>query len=125
LIRSAVIITISSRYADSSKQFFGELLARYKVNFGEPDEWRGDPFHIVIAWKWHFTDKDGNQISLILQHNTRDEEKKQGNAVKITMWNLLLKEDRCFQQKHPKTVAEPDFTFNDPASVNWKPLIPR
>ena len=48
-----------------------ELLERYKVNLGKPDEWRGDPFNILIAWKWSFTDKDGNNISLILQHNAR------------------------------------------------------
>ncbi len=85
----------------------------------------GDPFHIMIAWKWSFTDKDGNNISLILQHNTRDEEEKQGNAVKMTMWNLMLEEERCFEKKYPETEGPPDFTFSDPDSVNWKPLIPR
>jgi hypothetical protein len=124
-IEPSRIVRLKFKYADSSKQFFSELLARYKVNFGEPDEWRGDPFHIVIAWKWHFTDKDGNQISLILQHNTRDEEEKQGNAVKMTMWNLMLEEDRCFEQKHPETESPPNFTFQDPASVDWKLLVPR
>jgi hypothetical protein len=119
------IVRLKFKYAENSKRFFDELLTRFKANLGKPDEWRGDPFHIVIAWKWHFTDKDGNQISLILRHNTRDEEEKQGNAVKMTMWNLMHAEDRCFQQKHLGTVAAPDFTFNDPASVNWKPLIPR
>ena len=92
---------------------------------GKPDEWRGDPFHIMIAWKWSFTDKDGNNISLILQHNTRDEEEKQGTAVKMTMWNLMLEENRCFEQKHPETSGPPNFKYKDPDSVNWKPLIPR
>jgi len=124
-IEPSRIVRLKFKYADNSKRFFDELLARFKANLGKPDEWRGDPFHIVIAWKWHFTDKDANQISLILQHNTRDEEEKQGNAVKMTMWNLLLEEDRCFQQKHPETSAAPDFTFDDPAGINWKPLIPR
>jgi hypothetical protein len=124
-IEPSRIVRLKFKYADNSKRFFDELLARFKAKLGKPDEWRGDPFHIVIAWKWHFTDKDANQISLILQHNTRDEEEKQGNAVKMTMWNLLLEEDRCFQQKHPETSAAPDFTFDDPAGINWKPLIPR
>jgi hypothetical protein len=124
-IEPSRIVRLKFKYADNSKRFFEELLERYKANLGKPDEWRGDPFHIVIAWKWSFTDKDGNNISLILQHNTRDEEEKQGNAVKMTMWNLIHAEDRCFQQKHPRTAAAPVFTFNDPASVNWKPLIPR
>ena len=71
--------------------------------------------------------KDGNNISLILQHNTRDEEEKQGTAVKMTMWNLMLEEERCFEQKHPETSGPPNFKYkdNDPDSVNWKPLIPR
>ena len=119
------IVRLKFKYAENSKKFFNELLARYKENLGKPDEWRGDPFHIVIAWKWSFTDKDGNNISLILQHNTRDEEEKQGNAVKMTMWNLMLEEDRCFEQKHREISGPPNFTFKDPAGVNWEPLIPR
>jgi hypothetical protein len=119
------IVRLKFKYADNSQKFFDELLKRYKANLGKPDEWRGDPFHIVIAWKWRFTDKDGNHISVILQHNTLDEEEKQGNAVKMSMWNLLLEENRCFEQKHPEISGPPNFTFNDPDSINWKPLIPR
>jgi len=119
------VVRLKFKYADSSKKFFDELLDRYKANLGKPDEWRGDPFHIVIAWKWSFTDRDGNDISLILQHNTRDEEEKQGNVVKMTLWNLMLEESRCFEQKHPETTAPPNFKFKNPDSVDWKPLIPR
>jgi len=124
-IEPSRIVRLKFKYADNSKNFFDELLERYKANLGKPDEWRGDPFHIVIAWKWSFTDHDGNDISLILQHNTRDEEEKQGNAVKMTMWNLMLEESRCFEQKHPETTAPPNFEFKNPDSVDWKPLIPR
>jgi hypothetical protein len=124
-IEPSRIVRLKFKYADNSKKFFDELLERYKVNLGKPDEWRGDPFHIVIAWKWSFTDRHGNDISLILQHNTRDEEEKQGNAVKMTMWNLMLEEDRCFEQKYPETTAPPNFKFKNPDSVDWKPLIPR
>ena len=119
------IVRLKFKYADSSKSFFDALLKRYKMNLGQPDKWRGDPFHIVIAWKWHFTDKDGNRISIILQHNTRDEEEKQGNSVKMTMWNLMLDEELCFDKEHPEIEKPPNFTFTDPDSVNWKPLIPR
>lgn len=119
------IVRLKFKYADDSKLFFNELLNRYKAKFGDPDEWRGDPFHIVIAWKWRFTDKDDNRISLILQHNTRDEEEKQGNVVKMTMWNLINAEDQCFARKHPDPVDPPDFKFTNPDRVNWHPLIPR
>jgi hypothetical protein len=124
-IEPARIVRLKFKYADNSKRFFEELLKRYKANLGKPDQWKGDPFHIVIAWKWSFTDKDGNNISLILQHNTRDEEAKQGTAVKMTMWNLILDEDRCFERKHPELAEPPNFEFKNPADVNWKPLIPR
>lgn len=119
------IVRLKFKYADNSRKFFEELLERYKAHLGKPDEWRGDPFHIVIAWKWRFTDKDGNNISLILQHNTQDEEEKQGTAVKMTMWNMMLEEERCFEKKHPEDAGAPSFTFENPDSVDWKPLIPR
>ena len=124
-IGPAIIVSLKFKYADNSKRFFDELLQRYRAKVGKPDEWRGDPFHIVIAWKWRFTDKDNNRISLILQHNTRDEEEKQGTVVKMTMWNLMLEEDRCFAKKHPETAVLPTFKFEDPDSVNWGHLIPR
>jgi hypothetical protein len=124
-IEPARIVSLKFKYADSSKSFFNELLQRYREKLGKPDEWRGDPFHIVIAWKWRFTDNDNNRISLILQHNTRDEEEKQGKAVKMTMWNLMLEEDRCFEKNYPQASVPPNFKFSDPNSVNWKPLIPR
>ena len=87
------------KYADSSKKFYKELLKRFKRKFGDPTEWQGDPFHIVLAWKWAFTNPQGNRISLVLQHNTRDEEESIGNTVKITTWNLIEAERECYRQK--------------------------
>jgi hypothetical protein len=124
-IEPSRIIRLKFKYADNSKNFFNELLKRYKMKLGEPDEWRGDAFQIVIAWKWRFTDEDCNRISIILYHNTRDEEEKQGNAVKMTMWNLMHEEAQCFEKKRPESTGPPDFTFQDPDSVHWKSLIPK
>jgi hypothetical protein len=124
-IEPSRIVRLKFKYADNSKKFFDELLKRYKAKLGKPDEWRGDPFHIVIAWKWRFKDKEGNDISVILQHNTLDEEEKQGNSIKMSMWNLLIEENRCFEQKHPEISGPPEFESSDPDSINWKPLIPR
>lgn len=119
------IVRLKFKYADPSKRFYQELLKRYKANFGDPDQWRGDPFHIVRAWKWHFTDSNGNRISLILQHNIRDEEEKEGNSVKMTMWDLILDEQRCFEKKNPAAAESEDFTFSDPSGINWDLLIPK
>lgn len=93
------IVRIKLKYEYSDKEFYHELLDQFKKRFGEPDEWRGDPFHVIIAWKWSFTDEDNNKISLILQHS-RDEEYKWGNSVKITNTTLLEQEQSCYQKKH-------------------------
>ena len=121
------IARIKFKYADSSKTFYDALLKRFKKRFGEPDEYRGDPFHIVIAWKWAFLDENNNDISLILQHNTRDEEEKQGNSIKLTMWNLFRQEIRCFEKKNAASAKSerPAFNFSETSSIDWETFIPR
>jgi len=92
------IVRIKLKYADSSKKFYKDLLKRFKKRLGEPDEYRGDPFKIVDAWKWSFVDEQKNhRISLILQHNSKDEEEKMGNSVKLT--NTTLMESGIDQKK--------------------------
>ena len=49
--------------------------------------------------KWSFVDKDGNRISLTLQHNAMDSEEKLGNAIKLTMTNLIEEDQRCYADK--------------------------
>jgi hypothetical protein len=98
------ILRIKLKYQYSDKKFYNELLAQFKKRFGEPDEWRGDPFHVIIAWKWSFTDRDNNKISLTLQHS-RDEDYKWGNSVKLTNNTLLEQEKTCYQKKHPEKSA--------------------
>jgi hypothetical protein len=93
------IVRIKLKYAFSDKDFFNDLLERFKQRFGEPNEWRGDPFHVIIAWKWSFRDQEDNKISLILQHS-RDEEYKWGNSVKLTNTTLVEKERSCYEKKH-------------------------
>lgn len=94
------IVRIKLKYEFSDRNFYNELLERFKQRFDEPDEWRGDPFHVIIAWKWSFRDRDNNKISLILQHS-RDEEYKWGNSVKLTNTTLIEKERSCYEKKHP------------------------
>ncbi|RJQ59004.1 MAG: hypothetical protein C4530_09745 [Desulfobacteraceae bacterium] len=117
------ILQIKLKYLDSSKTFYDELLERFKQRFGKPSEWQGDPFHVVIAWKWTFTDKENNRISLHLQHNTRDLEDKLGNSVKLSLVNGIEKESRCFDGKS----EDPDKTGKEGASEppDWDRLLPR
>ena len=121
------IIRVKLKYADSTKKFYEALLKQYKTRFGEPLEWRGDPFHVLIAWKWSFTDSQHNQISMILQHNTKDEEEKLGNAVKITLTNLLEQERICFEKKYPdqRTVKPSQKSEKKSGSVLWDRLLPK
>jgi len=93
------IVRIKLKYEDSSKKFFEKILQQVKKRFGDPDEYRGDPFHIVIGWKWSFVDNDNQKISLILQHNTLDEDENKGNTVKMTMTDLIEKDRICYNEK--------------------------
>ena len=118
------IVRIKLKYADSSRKFYDALLKRFKQRFGDPSEWRGDPFHVVIAWKWQFSEPDGTCISLTLQHNTRDADEKMGNAVKLTASHLIEAERRCFEERQP----EPASPGKPPAArgpVDWELLVPR
>ena len=122
------IVRIKLKYADSTKKFFEHLLKRFKTRFGEPNEWRGDPFHVVIAWQWSFVDKENNRISMTLQHNTMDVEEKLGNAVKLTMKNLMEKERLCFKKTHPEfqTMRKEGHQKKDKAvTVDWDRFVPR
>ncbi len=117
------IVRIRLKYADASKTFYNELLKRYRERFGKPTEWRGDPFHIVISWKWSFVDDQNNRISMILEHNTRDEEETLGNTVKLTMWNLIEEERNC--AKEQKDAAPSTSKESSTKQADWEDLLPR
>ena len=117
------IARIRLKYQDPSKKFYEQLLKRFKQRFGDPSEWQGDPFHIVLAWKWTFTDPQGNRISLVLEHNTRDREESIGNSVKLTMWNLIDEERQCFEKK--ASAESKKKTPTKKQKPSWDQLIPQ
>lgn len=122
------IVRIKLKYADSSKAFFKDLLKQFKKRFGEPDEYRGDPFQIMIAWKWSFVDQQNHNISLTLQHNTRDEEEKIGNAVKLTNTTLIEKDLECFKRKqldYQEKLREREWKAIEPEASGWEIFLPR
>ena len=127
-IEPARIVRLKFKYADSSQRFFEELLQRYREKLGKPDEWRGDPFHIVIAWKWRFSDKDNNRISLILQHNTKDEQEKIGNSVKLTDTTLMEKDLLCYKNKqldYRERLRRREWKAVKPEKGGWELFVPR
>jgi hypothetical protein len=122
------IVRIKLKYQDSTKKFFENLLKQFKKKYGEPAEYRGDAFHIFIAWKWSFVDKDNNLISLTLQHNAQDPEQKMGNAVKLTMTNLIEKDIQCHKLKgrDPREkLRQGGRKVVDPGLTGWDLYVPR
>ena len=122
------IVKIKLKYADSSKEFHKNLLKRFKKQFGEPDEYRGDPFGIVKAWKWSFVDEQNQRISLNLQHNSRDAEEKKGNAVKISNITLIEEDRLCYKRKqlnHRERLRQREWKAVNPELTGWDLFVPR
>ena len=120
--RPGEVIRIKMKYRDSSHKFYKQLLKRYKEKFGKPDEFTGDTFGIVLEWKWRFTDKDNNYITLTLQHNLKDVDQNIGNMVKLTMPDRIKAERLCFNKKCDKTKNDCPVSMQ---SDNLKNMIPR
>ena len=126
--RPGNIVRIKLKYADSSKKFYKDLLKRFKKQFGEPDEYRGDPFHIVVAWKWSFVDQQNHRISLILQHNSMDEQEKKGNSVKLTNTNLMEEDLLCYKNKqldYRERLRQREWKAVKPGKSGWELFLPR
>jgi hypothetical protein len=122
------IVRIKLKYADSSKKFYKNLLKQFKKRFGEPDEYRGDPFKIVDAWKWSFVDPQNHRISLILQHNSKDEEEKMGNSVKLTNTTLMEKDLLCYKNKqldYRERLRQREWKAVKPQTSGWELFVPR
>jgi hypothetical protein len=125
--RPGNIVRIKLKYGDSSKQFYKDLLKRFKKRFGEPDEYRGDPFHIVVAWKWSFVDQQNHRISLMLQHNSMDEQEKKGNAVKITDTTLIEEDFLCYKNKqldYRERLRQREWKAVKPETSGWELFLP-
>ena len=122
------IVRIKLKYLDASKKFYEKLLKQIKARFGDPIEYRGDPFHIVVGWKWSFVDKNNNRISLNLQHNTGDQEEKQGNSIKLTMRSLIEKDQLCYKENaldHREKLRQRNWQVKDPGLKDWDRFVPR
>lgn len=96
--RPGEIVRIKMKYRDPSHKFYTRLLEAYNEKFGKPGEFTGDAFGIVLAWKWHFVDKDNNNITLELQHNLKNLDENVGNMVKLSMPDRIEEERECFNK---------------------------
>lgn len=116
------IVRIKLKYKDNSEKFYKKLLKRFKKKFGEPEEFTGDAFGIVLSWKWRFTDKNNNYISLVLQHNKKNLDETIGNLIKLSMPDRIEAERLCYLQTCEKEKVQCPINM---MSDDWENLIPR
>ena len=122
------VVRIKLKYDNSSREFYDALLARTKQRFGTPSEYNGDPFHIIISWKWSFSTPSGQHITMSLAHNTRDVEEKFGNTVKLTQIGAIEAERACFLHKNPAVrarEADRNIPLKKMSPEDWDRLVPR
>lgn len=93
------IIKMQFKLKNRSEKFFKRLLKLYTKKYGKPDEYVGDTFGEIIAWKWIFHDREGNKITLVLQHNLDDPGATLGNEIKLQMPGRLRQERECYNKK--------------------------
>ncbi|OGR12029.1 MAG: hypothetical protein A2277_10270 [Desulfobacterales bacterium RIFOXYA12_FULL_46_15] len=117
------VLRIKLKFSDSSKKFFERLLQKYREQLGEPDEYKGDPFQTMIAWKWSFVNDQKERISLILQHNIMVDDEKMGNSVKLTLTSRIDEERECYLKKFPEKESQP-FQLKKPDKELWKLFVP-
>lgn len=119
------ILKIDMKYEDKSKKFFNTLLAKIKTQYGEPDTWSGDSFGVKHIWKWGFTDKDNNRVSLKLQYNSKDSNETIGNVIKLAYPDKIAAERRCFMEMCHESRQQLDVArLEELKKSDWSHLIP-
>jgi len=117
------IVRIKMNYEDESKGFYEQILAALKKRYGEPQEWRGNPFGTLRTWKWSFTDGALGDVSLILQHYSGgDNDFTRGNSIRLAANGLNKAESDCYFAKHPERVAR---ISPQPPKPDFEALLPR
>ena len=120
------ILKIELKYENSTKEFFNELLKKFKDSYGPPDEWKGDSFGIHHVWKWRFIDERNREISLLLQHNLQDPSENTGNMVKMSYPHLLEEEQECFNQMCDEVKDDQEKQRREKIKeADWHFMIPR
>lgn len=120
-----IILKIDMKYEDKSKKFYKKLLKKIKAEYGDPDTWSGDSFGVKYIWKWHFTDKNDDRVTLRLQYNGKDSNETIGNMVKLTYPDKIAEERRCFMEmcKESKQSVPID-RLEELKKSDWSHLIP-
>lgn len=100
--RKNEILKMKLNYEDDSVKFFEKIYDKLNKRYGNPSDWRGNPFGTLKVWKWSLHDEKGN-ISLILHHFSGDDDSiTQGNSIKLSRPGFLTEERSCWKKKHPQ-----------------------
>lgn len=120
------VLRIKLKYEDKSKAFYTTLLAKFKEKYGPPDSWNGDSFGLIHLWKWGFTDKENNRITLRLHYNAKDPDDTIGNMVKLSYPDRIQEERICFNQMWDAAEKKTDLKIKEEnKKPDWSYLIPR
>lgn len=96
------VVRIKMNYADDSKAFYEKMLSMLKQRYGEPAQWRGNPFGNLRIWKWSFTDPELGDISLILQYYSGDDDTfTRGNSIRLSAPGLIARNRDCWAAANP------------------------
>ncbi|KUG29788.1 hypothetical protein ASZ90_000319 [hydrocarbon metagenome] len=118
------IVRVKVNYSDGSLAFFEKVLTELKKRYGNPEDWRGNPFGTLRAWKWSIA-SGNDRISMVLMYYAGDDgEYTEGNSLRITSRNMVEEEDRCYAGR--KESGEPAMELRKPADVSeldW--LLPK
>jgi len=120
------ILKIDMKYQDKSKQFYRQLLEKFKEKYGEPNTWEGDSFGVMRIWKWYFEDENGEPVSLTLQYNGKNAQETIGNVVRLSYPRKMDEERLCFNamckmQKKQRS----EQTREERQKSDWSHLIPQ
>jgi len=97
---------VKMNYMDESKEFFEKVLAVLSQRYGQPQQWRGNPFGSLLVWKWCLKDPQLGDISLILQFYSGDDDSfTKGNSIRLSATDLLAQEQACHGRKYPEEKA--------------------
>lgn len=119
------ILKIDMKYEDKSKKFYRKLLKKIKAQYGDPDTWSGDSFGLIYIWKWNFTDKDDNRVTLKLQFNGKDSNETIGNMIKLSYPDKIAGERGCFMEMCEANKEQLDVNqLEKLKQSDWSHLIP-
>lgn len=120
-----MILKIDMKYEDKSKKFYNKLLKKIKASYGDPDTWSGDSFGLKHIWKWHFTDKNDDRVTLKLQYNSKDSNETIGNMIKLSYPDKIADERSCFMDMCEASREDFDTgRLEELKKSDWSHLIP-